>query len=335
MRIALKIAPQHSTQYADMATRLAEPELRASPAGEAVTATEVVRLAGHAYVLATLGDQAQLAGLRPILSRLGATSEIHEYFDTLRGEQGPFLRPVEPAFAPQLPLELAEARRYKGKTSEVFTRVLVNLALFAGAFRDRAAERLRVVDPLAGGGTTLFVALALGHDAFGVERTRRDVETTVSFVEAFCREARIPHRATHDRAQRRHVVELGPRGDQRLLVLAEGDTRETDALLQTVPGGAHMHAVAADLPYGIQHAGETRALVAAAATAWEHVLVPGGAIALAWDATRLPREEIVGALAAAPALRVRDDEPYARLEHRVDRVIKKRDVVVAVKEAER
>jgi hypothetical protein len=29
---------------------------------------------------------------------------------------------------------------------------------------------------------------------------------------------------------------------------------------------------------------------------------------------------------------VRDADPYARLEHRVDRVIKRRDVVVAVRE---
>jgi hypothetical protein len=331
MRLALKIAPQHSTQYADMATRLAEPELRASAAGDAVLATEAVRLAGHEYLLATVAPDADLAPILPILSRLGATSEVHQYFDALGGEHGPFLRPVAPAFTPHLPLELAEARRYKGKTSEVFTRVLLNLALFAGAFRGHTGERLRVLDPLAGGGTTLFVALALGHDAFGVERTRRDVETTASFVEAFCREARIPHRATHDRAQHRHVVELGPRDDQRLLVLAEGDTRETDTLLRTVPGGARVHAVAGDLPYGIQHAGEARALLAGALPAWERVLVPGGAIALAWNATHVRRDEIVAAFAAVPTLRVRDDEPYVRLEHRVDRVIKKRDVVVAVK----
>src|SRR5258708_13545016 len=36
----------------------------------------------------------------------------------------------------------------------------------------------RSLDPLAGGGTTLFLALAAGYDAFGIEQQRRDVETT-------------------------------------------------------------------------------------------------------------------------------------------------------------
>ncbi len=37
------------------------------------------------------------------------------------------------------------------------------------------------------------------------------------------------------------------------------------------------------------------------------------------------------ALEGSSSLAVRDDGPYAQLEHRVDRVIKRRDVLVAVK----
>ena len=68
-----------------------------------------------------------------------------------------------------------------------------------------------------------------------------------------------------------------------------------------------------------------------AASAWERVLVPGGALALAWDATRLPREQLSDALEDHCGLEVREDGPYASFEHRVDRVIKKRDVLVAVR----
>ena len=209
--------------------------------------------------------------------------------------------------------------------------MLLNLALFGGAFADRLDTRLRVLDPLAGGGTTLFLALAAGYDAVGIEQGKRDVETTAAFAAAFCREARIPHRELHEKAKRRHRLELGPRDDQRLLVLQQGDAREADTLLADVPGGARFHAIAADLPYGIQHGGSAEALVAEAAPAWERVLVPGGALALAWDATRLPRERLRAALVDHCGLEVRDDGPYASFEHRVDRVIKQRDVLVAVK----
>jgi SAM-dependent methyltransferase len=325
MRIALQIAPQHSTQYADMAARLAAPELLASPAGRHLVAVEHARLGGTAYLLATLADGTTLGGLMPVLSRLGATSGVFELLE------GTLLRPVEPAFTPHVPLELAEARRYKGKTSELFTHVLLNLALFAGSFADRLDSRLRVLDPLAGGGTTLFLALAAGYDAFGIEQEKRDVETTVAFVREYCRQERLSFQELREKAKQCYRLEVGPRQDRRLLVLAEGDSRTADTLLREVPGGARFHAIAADLPYGIQHDGAARTLVAEAVGAWERTLLPGGALALAWDATRLSRAALRSALEGSSSLAVRDDGPYAQLEHRVDRVIKRRDVLVAVK----
>jgi len=325
MRIALRVAPQHSTQYADMTARLAEPELRAAcpPARD----LEHVRLGGHAYLLATI-DQPPLG----TLARLGATSEAFEWLDSVGELSGPLLRPLERPLAPFVPLEMAEARRYKGKTSEVFSHVLLNLALFASGFRDRVDTRLRVLDPLAGGGTTLFLALALGYDAFGIELGRRNVETTATFVREYCRDLRIPCRETRDRKPtRRYRYELGPRDDPRFLVLVEGDTRLAHELLRDVPGGARVHAIVGDLPYGIQHAGEARTLLGEALPAWERVLLAGGALALAWNATRLSRRAVVEAIADATTLAVLDEPPYTNLEHAVDRVIRKRDVVVATK----
>jgi SAM-dependent methyltransferase len=328
MRLALQVAPQQSTQYADMAFRLAGPELRASPLRAHLEHVEPVRLGGADYVLVTLGGDPRLAELMPVLSLLGATSCAFEYLDAAAG---PLLRPLDPAVERQLPREMAEIRRYKGKTSEVFTRVLLNLSLFAGRFLTDADVRLRVLDPLAGGGTTLFAALAAGHDAFGIEQEKRDVETTAAFVGEYCREARIPHNVVHDKAKRRFRFELGPRADQRLLVLAQGDGRSADSVLADVPGSARFHAIATDLPYGIQHDGAAVTLVREALPAWERVLLPGGAMALAWDATRLPREKLTEVVSANSGLAVRDDGPYAELEHRVDRVIKRRDVLVVVK----
>jgi SAM-dependent methyltransferase len=325
MRIALRIAPQHSTQYADMTRRLAAPELLASPAATSMTSVQNVQLGGADYLVADLLAGETPEGLMPILTRLGATQGVFELLD------GPLLRPVEPTAVPHVPIEMAEARRYKGKTSEVFSRVLLNLALFGGAFADRLESRLRILDPLSGGGTTLFLALAAGYDAFGVEQDRRALETTVAFVREFCREERLSFSEVHEKANRRHRLEIGPRDDRRLLVVAQGDTRTADVLLADVPGGARFHAIAADLPYGIQHDGAANTLVAESAAAWERTLHPGGALALAWDATRLRREALAAAIESGSSLVVRDDEPYASFEHRVDRVIKRRDVIVAVK----
>ena len=324
MQVALKLAPQHTTQYADMTARLARPELQASPLGPFVRDVRSERLGGHEYLLAELADGAPLE----VLGRLAATSEAFEHHSEVAGVPGPFLRPLDRSGAQFLPKELAEARRYRGKTSEVFTRVLLNLAIFATA--RPLGERLRVLDPVAGGGTTLFAALALGHDAIGIERSRKDVETTATFVKEFCREARIPHHEDRiAKGPRRFTFELGDRSAPRLLVLAEGDAREADDVLRTIPGGARFDVVCGDLPYGIQHDGAAPELLEQALPAWTRVLRPGGALAVSWDATRLPRTRVVAVVAAH--LDVLERPPYDDLQHRVDRVIKKRDVVVATR----
>jgi SAM-dependent methyltransferase len=330
VKLALRIRPQQSTQYGQLTRRLAEPELRASPAAELLEEIRTEELGGQPYVVATLRADASLDAVVPVLSRLGACSELFEHFDRAGEVEGPLLRPLARTFVPHVPVEMAEARRYKGKTSDVFSHVLLNLALFAGDFATQA--RARVLDPLCGGGTTLFLALAHGHDALGIDNQRADVDATAGFARGYFKEERISFAEVKERTVAggtRWRFEAGTRTDRRLLVLVAGDARDAGGHLHGVPGGAKVHAIAGDLPYGIQHDGEVTALLREALPAWAELLLPGGAVALAWNATRLSRTRVTELVAAA-GLEVRDDGPYADLSHQVDRVIKQRDVIVAV-----
>jgi hypothetical protein len=334
-KLALKITPQRSVQYANMTGKLAGPELLASPLGTAIQQIEHVTFAGQGYLLVTIDDKGEISrALEEILPRLGATSEAYEFFEHIGEVEGPFLRPLETSFAPFLPLEMAEIRRYKGKTNEVFTRVLLNIAVFAGAYSNLCTGRLRVLDPLAGGGTTLFLALAAGYDAFGIEQQKQDVETTVVFIRQYLNSIHMPYKELDERgrrAGRRYQFEIGGKGATRSLVLAHGDTCEANLHMQEVPGGPHMHAIAGDLPYGIQHFGEISGMLSKALPVWERMLLPGGTLALAWNATRIERTAIAELVEGHSQLRVRNDPPYTQFVHTVDRVIKKRDVLVAVK----
>ena len=336
-KFALKISPQRTTQYTDMTEKLAAPELLASPLGTAIKQIDPVTLTGQGYLLVTVDEESIVPpcpALVDILPRLGATSEAYEFFERIGDVEGPFLRPLETAFTPFVPLEMAEVRRYKGKTNEVFTHVLLNIAIFAGAYSNQFTGRLRVLDPLAGGGTTLFLALAAGYDAFGIEQQRQDVETTAVFVRQYLNSERIPCKELDERgrrAGRRYQFEIGHKGSTRELVLAHGDACEADRHMREVPGGPHMHAIVADLPYGIQHFGEIAGMLNKALPVWERMLLPGGTIALAWNATHVERSAMVESLERHSHLRVRNDPPYTQLTHTVDRVIKKRDIVVAVK----
>jgi hypothetical protein len=338
MKLALKITPQRSTQYANMAEVLAIPELQASPLGKYITSVEPARLAGQAYVLAEFVETQDrgtlLSDLAAILPRLGATSEGYEYFARLGEIDGPLLRPLEPRFTPFVPLEMAEVRRYKGKTNELFTQVLLNMAIFAGAYREQFTGRLRILDPLAGGCTTLFLALAAGYDAFGIELNRHDVETSEVFVRQYFHSEHISYKERDEKgrkAGRRYQFEVGRKGDTRHLVLVHGETAQAVQHLQEVPGGPRVHAIVGDLPYGIQHFGEIASLLTQALPAWERLLLPGGTLALAWNATHIERAALLDLVKKRTRLYTRDDPPYTQLVHTVDRVIKRRDILIATK----
>jgi SAM-dependent methyltransferase len=336
MRIALKITPQRSTQYAHMAEALAIPELLASPLGVALSEVTPTMLGGQTYILATLDEQifaVTADSTRKLLARLGATSEAYEYFERVGDIAGPLLRPIEPEFTPFVPIEMAETRRYRGKTNELLTRVLLNLALFAGAYRNHYTDRLRILDPLAGGGTTLFLALAYGYDAFGIEHERQDVETTAGFIKQYLESERISYKEVDERgrrAGRRYHFEIGPKKQTRTLVLVHGDTAQADLHLREVSGGPRMHAIVSDLPYGIQHFGELAPLLERALPAWERVLLPGGTTAFSWNATRVERSELIALVEHHTHLTVLNVPPYTQFAHAVDRVIKQRDIIVAV-----
>ena len=229
---------------------------------------------------------------------------------------------------PRLPLDLVTARRYRGKTNELFTQFLCNVARHASDFSEQPWTDLRVVDPLAGGGTTLLVALSLGADVAGVEKSPQDVESTAAFLRAYTREKGIPCKVQEERLRgvgRRWWFRVG-RAPQGQCILALGETARAEDLLR---GVRPPHLIVTDLPYGIQHHGPLVALLDDALPVWAGLLLPGGALAFSWDATRFSREEMLAIVGREGRLAVLHDPPYDALAHRVDRVIRRRDVLVA------
>lgn len=329
--LAAKIAPQRSTQYAALAATLAEPELRLSPLAPLIEAVRPTTLAGQTYLLLDLTDEPDEVQQRA-LWHLGATNEFYWYFERLATEPGPFLKPLQPTFAPFLPHELVAARRYRGKTNELFTTVMLNVARWS---RPRAAptEPLRVLDPLMGGGTTLFVALRQGHHAIGIEKERQNVETTDVFLRKFLEGERIKHHRKVERVSgghgRRWLYTIHHPARDLHAVLIYGDSTETPALMTAIPGGARADLIVADLPYGVQHRGQLHDLVRSALPAWAVVAQPESVLALAWDATRLPRPTLIEWVEEGGEWQVLHEPVYEALAHPVDRVIKRRDVVVA------
>jgi hypothetical protein len=327
-RIIAQLAPQRSTQYSNLARDLAEAELLASPIGSTLQDVSLQKIAGQDYV------QFSLPGLitdetARLLASMAMLGGVFETFDSIGDVSGPLLRPVPATHPAFISPDMAATRRYKGKTNEAFTHFLCNMAKYASDFHSSDWAALDVVDPLCGGGTTLFTALSLGADVAGLDVDRTDVESTAAFIIQYCRENRIALATKEERLRklgaRRWLFQIG-RDDVRRCMLALGDAGQTRELLQ---GFGRPHLIVTDLPYGIQHSGPLHGLLADCLPSWTELLLSGGAIAFSWDSTRFDRREMMALVGKVADLEVVNRPPYDRLAHRVDRVIKRRDVLVA------
>jgi SAM-dependent methyltransferase len=301
--------------------------------------TEIRELAGVPYLVAEC-DPGALEP--PALAVLGNLSGLHAAYHL---DPDGRLRPLEARPLRRVDDDITTIQRYPGKTNESLTHLLVNaaLAVAPGGFAKLlAGERVRLLDPACGRGTTLNRAAVYGLDAVGVEHDQRDVEAYEAFLLGWLKDKRLKHDTQRARLRkgraapaRRCTVTYGATKDRsahRTLELVVDDT----AALRDHIAPRSIDALACDLPYGVQH-GATASpgvlrrspedLLAAALPVWRDVLRPGAGVALSWNLRTLPRRQLVERLEAAgfelcvPA----EDERFA---HRVDRSIQ-RDVAVA------
>jgi len=323
------------------------------PAAEAIMRAEVRAAlgAGHGWMaeaveVSTLGGATfvAIASSEPIdplgLARVARLSFAAGAFERRSDDTLGILPDAWPT--PSLPRSLLTIQRYKGKTNEFFTRLLVNLAV-SSQQTDRGGRTIRLLDPVAGRGTTLNAATLEGLDATGIEINRQDFEQYVAFISRWMQDNRIKHQVekTHvrgsdgSRCQRVDVhygttkAEVAKRRG-RTLTFINGDAADAHLWF----GRNSFDAIVADLPYGVQHvatAGDSarrspRDLVAALAPDWHQIVRPGGAVVMAYNTLTMSRDELGGVLIDAGW--TPDEVGGSSFLHDVDASIR-RDVMLA------
>ncbi len=235
------------------------------------------------------------------------------------------LSPLFGREAPHVGADLAGILKYKGKTNENFTQLLVNLAWLSGDMPEKA----HLFDPMCGRGTTLFVALNYGWDATGSDIDRAALREAGQFFKRYLEYHRIKHAAGRGSLTLRgkksapYTSFTLPSGALRL---AEMDAARAGEAF----GRGKFDLLCADLPYGVQHGSNMplEALLRLALPAWAETLKRGAALALSFNAQTLPARK-VRALLAGAGLRVLEGGPYDRFEHWVEQAVT-RDIAVAV-----
>src|SRR5215203_4067137 len=163
---ALLVSPSANRVYARSAAALTVAEL--GVLGDTVLAGrlgDVVpeEIAGVDYV--TFEGDLDEAGLAHVANVSTALALFERQPGREPGNEGT-LRPVRLHRLDCLDDDLLTILKYQGKTNELFTKLLLNVTVLSTGRADRVlTERLRILDPLCGRGTTLNQALMYGWHA--------------------------------------------------------------------------------------------------------------------------------------------------------------------------
>lgn len=338
MRYAMLLKPHPNVRYRQSLEKLALIELESTLSAWNVSHTEprVQALSGEPFLVFE-SDELQGEVWRA-LSRHSAICMAAQLLE------GGLLKPIFREQAGFLPDDLPQVLKYKGKTNADFTYMLLHCAKDASAFA-RAREPLCVLDPMCGKATTLFCALCEGNNGVGVDVDRKDLLEAQGYFE---RSLRL-HGVKHKRKEGSQTLSGGGSaqwveysvapdaqamrdGHGRTLRLFNGDVARVAEMLR--PQSVHL--IVCDLPYGVQHAPHESGkvstlarLVERALPGCEHVLKPGGAIALAFNQNTLDRAAVVRAMNAA-GLEALTHPPYGDFSHWVEQAVQ-RDAVIARK----
>ena len=207
-------------------------------------------------------------------------------------QEGNAFVPLRGACVPTLGGDLPYILKYKGKTNERFTSMLINLAYFASDYSK--AEHPTLFDPMCGKGTALFLALNRGFDACGTDIDKKSVAEAVDYFKKYLETHKIKHTSrvssqTIGKTQAVSVHSFEANGLKLNIASADG------GIINRVYTKQKANIIVADLPYGVQHAPgrleKFDQMLEEALPAWKDSLLPGGTIAVAFNTHTLPLEK--------------------------------------------
>jgi len=239
--------------------------------------------------------------------------------------------------------------KYQGKTNELFTRMMINVALLSSDFN--YSSQIDLLDPVAGKGTTLFEASVYGFNAYGIEIESKSVHETCVYFKKFLEKERLKHKLQkrqiygtnksnaadiQEFEYARSKQEFKSPDNIKKFGMVCGNTSDSYKYFKK----ERFQLLVGDLPYGIVH-GNTGDKKAASASrnpfellneslpAWYNVMKTGGVLVVAWNAFLISREKLSDTFSAY-GFQVLTQTPYDEFEHMVDKSIK-RDIIVAKK----
>jgi len=351
---AILLNPGHNRVYFKSSAALAESELAVAAQQMSSAPCDIVlkQIAAVDY-LTFSAESALTPGDIEILSNLSFVYAIFEIM-TIGGNE--YLLPIKKTNMQYVDESISSILKYTGKTNEIFTRMMLNAAYYTlcgvrDTNRDTGAcaRDIRLLDPVAGKGTTLYEGLIKGFNVYGIEIGDKVVSEVFHFMKKFLETGKYKHQADQLRISgpnksfisvkysfdiARTKEEYKNEGIRRFEIIA-GNSLHTNIYYKK----NYFDMIVGDLPYGVQHGSVSTQkqssltrnpaeLLEHCLPIWAGALKPDGVIALSWNTNVLPRTDIERLLVKNDFI-IQNGDAYLGFAHRVDQSII-RDVVVAV-----
>ena len=276
----------------------------------------------------------------PLTPEQIAILRTHSLMYELFEFSGDCLRPLAPRSGACLGHDLPAILKYKGKTNELFSAMLINTALFASEFIFQLDQPLMFLDPICSRGTSLFLAVNRGWRADGSDLSAADIRELNLFFKKYLEYHKIKHRMV----QRSSTLPQGKAVPVTEFSFADSHSTEQVHALRTAVcdaacagrafGKGKYHLIAGDLPYGVQHSAGSESfekMLRRVMPHWAEALLPGGAIALSYNINTL-KPALLREIMTQSGLVVASGGPYDALRHWVEQAVT-RDIAVAVRPA--
>ncbi len=260
-----------------------------------------------------------------------------------------YLYPIQKLNYELIDPKISSIQKYAGKTNELFTKMMINVALLSSNFN--YSDTIHLLDPVAGKGTTLFEGTVYGFDVTGVEIEKNSVHDTTVFFKKYLEKERYKHLSNtkkvygknkseavyaHEFSYAKNKIEFKSKETQRKLTLVNGNTLKTSKYFKK----EEFHLIIGDLPYGVAHGNTTSnnsnsitrnpsELLNQCLPEWQLTLKKGGTVVIAWNSFVVSRKKLEQ-IFLNHSFHVFTEAPYNQFEHMVDKSIK-RDIIVAQK----
>ncbi len=280
------------------------------------------------------------------LHTVSALSFVFAIFEIVEVNDKTCFVPTEKSAKPFVHDSISSMLKYSGKTNELFTRMMINIAYNLQPNKGK----IKMLDPVAGKGTTLYEGLIKGFDSYGIEVGDKVVNEAYHFVKKFCENNKYKHKTDKIRVSGPNKSYTATKYDVDIAVTKEDFKDKKFTKFEMISGNSinandfykknFFDIIVGDLPYGVQHGNVTNEkqssltrnptqLLRACLPVWKEVLKTGGVVVISWNSNVMSREKVAD-IFNEKGFTVFDEDVFLSFEHRVDQAVM-RDIIVAKK----